>query len=196
MVVKYFTTFYLGEKDMFTVRDPRSLFKYTAIFAYVLVGIDVLNIISTIQMGDTMSMIVYIITGSIALVCGFVFYLYSVMSLVNVIKYKNLLWIPAILLFFSDAFCAIFAIVAIVKFGNFVKILATRQQQMGNEEVFVGGNVGRKVVNVDCTVLDPKENEAEFKQKLSKLDMLRDSGSIDEEEYKRLRQNIINEYLR
>ena len=181
---------------MFAIRDPRTLFRYTAIFAYILVGLDVLNIISAVYVGDTRSMVVCIITGAVALICGFVFYLYSVMSLVNVIKYKNLLWIPAILMFFSDGLCAVFAIISIVKFNNFVKVLSLRQQQMGNEEVFVNGNINKKVVNVDCTVLEPKETEEDFNIKLKKLDILKENGSLDDEEYMTLRQKLIDEYLR
>ena len=181
---------------MFAIRDPRTLFRYTAIFAYILVGLDVLNIINAINLGDTKGLVVCIITASVALICGFVFYIFSVMSLVNVIKFKNLLWIPAILLFFSDAFCAIFAIVSIVRFNNFVKILAMRQQQMGNTDVFVNRNMNKNVINVDCTVLEPKQTEEEFNEKLKKLDVLRDNGSIDEDEYRTLRQKLIDEYLK
>ena len=61
---------------MFAIRDPRTLFRYTAIFAYILVGLDVLNIISAVHVGDLRSLVVCIITGAVALICGFVFYLY------------------------------------------------------------------------------------------------------------------------
>ena len=181
---------------MFAIRDPRTLFRYTAIFAYILVGIDVLNIINAVNTGDNKTLVVCIITASVALVCGFVFYIFSVLSLVNVIKFKNLLWIPAILLFFADAFCAIFAIVSIVRFNQFVKILALRQQQMGNTEIFVNRNINKNVINVDCTVLEPKQTEEEFNVKLKKLDALKDAGSIDDDEYRTLRQKLIDEYLR
>ena len=181
---------------MFRIRDPRSLFRFTAIYSYLMLGWNILNIWNYVQLGYTRLMVIEIVKASIAFICGFIFYTYSMLNLVTVIKKKNLLWIPAIALLFSDVLCSIFAIFSILKFNSFVKILSLRQQERGNEEVYVNGTINKKVVNVDCTVLDGSATEETFNEKLKKLDVLKESGSIDMEEYQVLRKKLIEEYLK
>ena len=99
---------------MFRIRDPRSLFRFTAIYSYLMLGWNILNIWNYVQLGYTRLMVIEIVKASIAFICGFIFYTYSMLNLVTVIKRKNLLWIPAIALLFSDILCSIFAIFSII----------------------------------------------------------------------------------
>ena len=178
---------------MFRIRDPRAIFKFVAIYSYIMLGMHVLNIINDVRLQESTWLALDIAQAVVAFVCGMIFYLYSMMNLMTVIKYKKLLWIPAIAMLLSDIFVAIIAMYSIVRFNGFVKILNMRQQARGNAEYDVSGS--RRVINVDCTVVDSADSTA-FNEKLARLDTLKASGDIDEYEYKNLKSRLIDEYLK
>ena len=174
----------------------RPLLNIVAIYSFVMAGLFLFDLIADIYLANTIYIIVDIVHLSITALVGLTFFVFSQLSLYTAVKYKNFLWIPTIALFFADIILAITAIIVMLRFNSFVKILNIRQQERGNVDINIGR--GNRVVNVDCKVIDSREesvSQDELNVRLNKLNMLKDNGEIDEETYQNLRSELISKYI-